>query len=106
MVFTTRLAKTGPTLVRLNETGRRSRNDLIAAVGVVGRGDDGGRPPLMTAEEGDKNAVAPLAAGWATKLTTPPLTGSIGLLAVTVTASGLANAVPMVAVWGVLPGTT
>ena len=32
-------------------------------------------------------------------------TGSTGLLAVTVTASGLANAVPIAAVCGVLPAT-
>ena len=38
-------------------------------------------------------------------MTTPPLTGSTGLLAVTVTASGLANGVPMLAVCGVLPAT-
>ena len=60
----------------------------------------------MTAEGSRKIAVAPLAAGLATKVTTPPSTGSIGLLAVTVTASGLAKAVPMVEVCGVLPGTT
>ena len=60
----------------------------------------------MTAEGAKKIAVAPLAAGLATKLTTPPSTGSTGLLAVTVTASGLANAVPMFAVCGVLPATS
>ena len=49
----------------------------------------------MTAEEADRIAVAPLTAGLATKLTTPPSTGSTGLLAVTVTASGLANGVPI-----------
>ena len=47
----------------------------------------------MTAAEVKKIAVAPLAAALATKLTTPPFTGSTGLLAVTVTASGLANGV-------------
>ena len=36
--------------------------------------------------------------------TTPPLTGSIGLLAVTVTASGLANGVPMLEVCGGVAG--
>ena len=41
----------------------------------------------------------------ATKVTTPPSTGSTGLLAVTVTASGLANAVPMPSICGVLPAT-
>ena len=59
----------------------------------------------MTAEEAEKIAVAPSADGSATKVTTPPSTGSTGLLAVTVTASGLANAVPMFAVCGVLPAT-
>ena len=49
----------------------------------------------MTTEEADRIAEAPSTAGPATKLTTPPSTGSTGLLAVTVTASGLANDVPM-----------
>ena len=52
-----------------------------------------------------KIAVAPLADGSGRNVTTPPSTGSTGLLAVTVTASGLAKAVPIFAVCGVLPGT-
>ncbi len=51
-----------------------------------------------------KNTPAPLAAGATSKRTTPPLTGSTGLLAVTLTAR-LANAAPMFAVCGVLPAT-
>src|SRR5262245_9565437 len=51
-----------------------------------------------------KIALAPLPAGGLAKLMTPPLTGSTGLLAVTVTASGLANAVPTAADCGVLSG--
>ena len=41
----------------------------------------------------------------AVKVTMPPATGSIGLLAVTTTASGLAKAVPSVVCCGVLPAT-
>ncbi len=60
-------------------------------------------PLPMTADGAERIAKAPWVAVLA-KLTTPPLTGSIGLLAVTVTAR-LANGVPMGDVCGVLPGT-
>ena len=53
-------------------------------------------PLAMTTEEVDNSAEAPLAAGLAMKVTTPPSTGSTGLLAVTVTASGLVNGVAVV----------
>ena len=63
--------------------------------------------PLVMTAAGSKNiAVAPLDAGWPTKVATPPLTGSTGLLAVTLTASGWAKAVPMLEVCGVAPVTT
>ena len=51
-------------------------------------------PLAMTAAESAKVAVAPLAAALAMKVTTPPSTGSTGLLAVTVTASGLLKGSP------------
>src|SRR5262245_34064920 len=57
-------------------------------------------------EEDDKTAVAPLAAGLATKVKTAPSTGSSGLLAATFTASGLANAVRTSADCGVLLAAT
>ena len=41
----------------------------------------------------------------AVKVTAPPATGSIGLLAVTTSASGLGKPVPSVVCWGVLPET-
>ena len=40
-------------------------------------------------------AAAPFGAGLTVKVTTPPATGSTGLIAVTVTASGLVNAAPV-----------
>ena len=48
----------------------------------------------MVAVVAERFAEAPLAG--AVKVKTPPATGSTGLLAVTVTASGLAKAVPTV----------
>ncbi len=62
-------------------------------------------PPPMTTDEAERVAEAPLPAGMATKLTTQVLTGSTGLLAITVTASGLANAAPMNDVCELLPAT-
>src|SRR5262245_4183221 len=62
-------------------------------------------PPGMTTDAAERVAEAPLAAGLATNLTTPPFTGSTGLLAFTVTASALANAAPTLALCGVLPAT-
>ena len=91
---------------RRGET-RGGRDDGVTAEGVVGRGGDGG---LAAGDDGrggrQESPWRHWLAGLATKLTTPPLTGSTGLLAVTVTASGLANGVPMFAVCGVLPATT
>ena len=86
----------------LRRTRRRCncRASLLAAAvdGGLAAGDDGRRGRRRI-------AAAPLAAGRRRSVTTPPSTGSTGLLAVTVTASGLANAVPMSAVCGVLPAT-
>src|SRR5215468_8841216 len=59
----------------------------------------------MVAVESERFADAPPALALAAKLTTPPATGSMGLLAVTVTASGLVKVAPAVADWGVLPAT-
>src|SRR5262245_39403742 len=62
-------------------------------------------PPAMTTVAAERVAEAPLAAGLAANLITPPFTGSTGLLAFTVTASALANAAPTLALCGVLPAT-
>ena len=96
-----------PGVGQIERSGRSRgcRVNLILAGYVIGRRSDARLPPVITAEAADKMAVAPLAAMLATKLTMPPSTGSIGLLAVTITASGLANSVPMSADCGVLPGT-
>ena len=51
----------------------------------------------------ERLADAPVAG--TAKVMTPPSTGSTGLIAVTVTASGLANGLPVVADCGVLPAT-
>ena len=53
-------------------------------------------PAVRAAEAPEDGAV---------NVTMPPATGSSGLLAVTMTASGLAKAVPSVVCWGVLPAT-
>ena len=59
-------------------------------------------PPAITAELAESVAEAPSLAGATVKLTTPPFTGSTGLLAVTITARELANAEPTLADCGVL----
>ena len=60
-------------------------------------------PPVMTAVAAE--SVAEAAVVGAAKLTRPPSTGSIELLAVTVTARDLVNIAPSTADWGVLLAT-
>lgn len=59
-----------------------------------------------TAVAAERLAEAPFEAVLTVKLTTPPATGSVGSIAVTVTASELANEPPVGVPCGVLPGTT
>jgi hypothetical protein len=51
-------------------------------------------PPEIVPVALESVAEAPSPFGFTTKLTTPPLTGSTGLLAVTMRASGLLNGLP------------
>ena len=78
----------------------------VTAEGVVGRGGDGGLAAGDDGRGGQEDRRGAAGRRLATKLTTPPSTGSSGLLAVTDTASGLANGVPMSQVCGVLPATS
>ena len=75
----------------------------VAAGRVVGHGGHAGLTGCDDRRGGRGGGRAPAVV--TAKLTTPPSTGSTGLLAVTVTASGLANAVPTAADCGVLPAT-
>ena len=59
----------------------------------------------MVAVDPEISAPAPSVLGLRVNATTPPATGSIGLLATTVTASGLAKPAPGAADCGVLPLT-
>ncbi len=109
VVFTIREAKTGPVFVRAKVAGDVPLADATTWYDpsmLLGATVAAAWPPAMTAEEANTIAVAPLVARWATNVTTPPFTGSTGLLALTVTASGLAKSVPMFTVWGVLPATS
>ena len=108
VVFTTRLREDRAGVGQIERGGGRTRggrDDGVAADGVVGRGGDGGLAAGDDGRGGREDRRGAVGRGLATKLTTPPSTGSTGLLAVTVTASGLANGVPMSDVCGVLPGT-
>ena len=103
--FTTILVKTGPVLVRSKEADARPGPDVMTVYEPstsLGPPTTPAWPPAMTAEGASKIAEAPFAAGSATNRTTPPSTGSTGLLAVTTTASGAAKAAPMAAACGVL----
>ena len=70
---------------------------------LFGAAETAASPPAITTELADRNAAAPPVTGGATKVTTPPSTGSTGLLAVRITASGYTNAAPMADDCGVLP---
>ena len=72
---------------------------------LLGPAETATSPPTMTAKVPDRNAEAPLVTGGTTKVIMPPFTGSTGLFAVTVTASGCTNAAPMADDCGVLPAT-
>ena len=96
-------------LVRAKETGDEPEADAVTVYDPstsLGAAVTAAWPPAMTAEVADKRSPrhhSPRDS--ATNVTTPPSTGSTGLLAVTATASGSAKAVPMAAVCGVLPAT-
>src|ERR1700735_4934801 len=63
-------------------------------------------PDPMVALAAGRVAAAPFPAGFTEKLTTPPATGSTGLIGVTITDSGLVDASSVATAWGVLPVTT
>ena len=84
---------------------RRGRGgDGVGAGGGFRLGGDRGDPIGADRRGGGGERRRRPAAGGA-KVKTPPATGSTGLLAATVTASGLANAVPVAVDCGVLPAT-